>query len=80
MIRDRRKGPRKIADFGPANIWFCDRCREHGAATLEPSLSIFEAVAWIRGAHKRQSPDCISGTTYIRVVNLGELKAKGLVA
>jgi hypothetical protein len=80
MIRDRRKGPRKLADFGPANVWFCDRCREHGAANLELSLTVFEAVERIRSAHKRQSPACIGGTAYIRVVNLQELKSKGLVA
>jgi hypothetical protein len=77
-MSENRKQP--IFDVGPANIWYCDQCRAHGPSKLDPQESLHDAVDKIRAAHKLKSPDCIGGTTFIRLIDLEQLKTKGLVA
>jgi hypothetical protein len=73
------KEPEPIFYLGPANRWFCSLCKTHGDAAFSPDVTVKDAVAQIRDAHKLASPEC-PGTTFIRLVNLHDLKAKGLAA
>lgn len=73
-----RKAP--VFDLGPANVWFCDQCGSHGAATFGPETTVFNAVHQIRDAHKVAAPFCIGGTTFIRLTNLERLRENGCVA
>ena len=70
---------RPVFYLGPANVWFCEQCKTHGDARFAPDVTVKDAVAQIRDAHKLASPNC-PGTTFIRLVNVQELKAKGLAA
>ena len=64
---------------GLAKFWFCDNCWCYGDAVFTPDVTVKDAVAQIRNAHKLASPDC-TGTTFIRLVSRLQLKAKGLAA
>jgi hypothetical protein len=72
-----RKQP--VFDLGRANSWFCDRCHAHGAAIFAPDQTVAGAVEQLREAHARTSPTCV-GTAFIRLVNLENLRARGIVA
>lgn len=71
---------RPLPEFGPANVWFCEHCGEHGSATFDDHATVKGAVDMIRAAHTLQAPKCDGGTTFIRLVNIDKLKARGLVA
>jgi hypothetical protein len=76
-VPSTRRAP--VYTLGPANVWFCEKCRSHGSATFHPDASVWDAIAQIRKAHNLVSPDCL-GTAFIRLQNLETLKARGLVA
>ncbi len=79
-INDQRYKRPSVCDLGPATQWFCSACKAHGPATFGKDETVAGAVAKIRAAHQKASPDCKGGTSYIRLVSPEWLKEKGLVA
>lgn len=79
-INDQRFKPKGVFSFGVANVWVCDNCHTHGDANFAPQETIKGAVEKIRAAHTLASPECIGGTTYIRLVSLDRVQAKGRIA
>jgi hypothetical protein len=53
-------------------IWFCERCGRNGPIQDTPGDGAYAVIERIGEAHRLKSPQCISGTTDLRILTLEE--------
>lgn len=52
------------------DVWFCERCDRNGRVHVEPGEGAYATVQRIEAEHRRKSPQCLSGTTDLRILRL----------